>query len=222
MAFYRQDQIRRRRQRIFHSILGIIAIILAIAIIWVDLRTGFWGDTVILSALAAGLLLYFATVFIGNKVTHKSETDNWLPLTRLALTDILHNLTAYDLSESVDGTMVPRSLSLPISLDDTSIDKLSEEVVKERNEVTTAISKWASYLAANADVQELVLNVADTGSELDDIRLAINSWKAASPNDRTAAESRLNKEINEYNAVIARAVSSSQRILLEMRGDDEP
>lgn len=217
---YRQDENRRKRQRVYHVILAVLVIVISAVIIWIDLRTGFWGDTVILSGLAAGLLLYFATVFIGDRIAHRSEVDDWLPLTRLALTDILHNLTIDELSEGVDGVMVPRSIKLPTKLDDASIDLLSESVVQERVEVTSTIAKWASFLAANADVQDLVLKVADTGSELDDIRLAINAWKTASINGHPEAESHLTNEVDDYNELIADTVSKAQRILQELRGQD--
>lgn len=217
---YRQDEIRRKRQRVYHVILAVLVIVISAVIIWIDLRTGFWGDTVILSGLAAGLLLYFATVFIGDRIAHRSEVDDWLPLTRLALADILHNLTIDELSEGVDGVMVPRSIKLPTKLDDASIDLLSESVIQERVEVTSTIAKWASFLAANADVQDLVLKVADTGSELDDIRLAINAWKTASTDNRPEAESHLSNEVDDYNELIADTVSKAQRILQELRGQD--
>lgn len=221
MVLFRQDEIRRKRQHVYHIVLGIFAIILSGVIIWIDIHTGFWGDTVIVSGLAAGLLMYLATVFIGDRITHKSEVENWLPLTRLALANILHTMTDDDLSEGVDGKMVPRSITLPDQLNDSSIDQLSQEVVQERNEIATTVSRWAAYLAANADVQDLILKIADNGSELDDIRLAINGWRAANPNDRTQAEVRLHKEVNDYNELIADTVTGLQRMLHELRGDDD-
>lgn len=220
MVLFRQDEIRRKRQRIFHTVLGAIALVLAIAIIWIDIHTGFWGDTVIVSGLAAGLLMYLATVFIGDRITHKSEVETWLPLTRLALANILHTLTDDDLSEGIDGTMVPRSITFPDKLDDASVDELARAAIQERDEIATAVSRWASYLASNADVQQLILKIADNGSELDDIRLAVNQWRASSAGNRSAADTRLRKEVNDYNELIAETVTDLQQILRSIRGDD--
>ncbi len=145
----------------------IVAVIVMVIVIIVDVATGVWQDVVILSGVVAGLLTFVLTALFLDRILARSEHERWLPVTRLALTDIAHALADDRESEVARGRIVPRSLPEP-GRDD--IDGLLHLVVLERQRVTEALARWSAFLAASGDVQDFMTHVADLAERLDAIR----------------------------------------------------
>ncbi|QYM75419.1 hypothetical protein [Leucobacter luti] len=162
-------------QRALH-IAGIIgAIVLIVVVIWLDIATGVWQDLVILSGLAAGLVSFLLTVLVIDRMVARSNARRWAPVTRLALTEILHDVADDDESEIAKGIIVARTIprldsTLPQEAWPAELHALRDLVVAERAALADALSRWVEFLAASADTTDILQHVAGIGLQLDRVR----------------------------------------------------
>lgn len=162
-------------QRALH-IAGIIgAIVLIGVVLWLDIATGVWQNLVILSGLAAGLVSFLLTVLVIDRIAARSNAKRWEPVTRLALTEILHDVADDDESQIARGVIVPRTLprldgALPETAWPAELRALRDLVLAERRALADALSRWVEFLAASADTTEILRHVASIGLQLDRVR----------------------------------------------------
>ncbi len=185
---------RHRRAMVLRALATIAVAVLIGAVIWVDLTTAVWQDVVVLSGIAAGLLTFVLTALILEPVVARSEHRRWLPVTRLALTDILHALADEDRSQISRGHIHPRRLPVAAAFDSGAgapasgpgtpgpasggstrltpavIEQTLTAVTMERELLTAVLARWAGFLAASADVRGLMDHLSALARHLDDIR----------------------------------------------------
>lgn len=198
----------RKALTITGSIVSIVALII---IIWLDLDSNFWSDTVILSGIAAGLLTFFLTALFVERWMAKREHERWLPVTRLALTDLLHALADNDESNLHRGHIVARSLQVPDKPSYDDLQTLLHQVVAERADLSRTLARWAQFLASSADVQNLMVEIAVLAQNLDDIRDQVLQVEDA-PSD-PAGRALLEQEISEYNASTLAVMNEIESLL---------
>ena len=203
---------RLKRQHRIHIVIGILAILLCIVVLYIDITTNWWGETVILSGMAAGLVTYLVTSLVVDRMVHRDEAEQWNPVTKLAVRNMLHNLTV-DPTEDPLGERDPRGLTAPAIFTDESVTRLRQEVVIEGEDIAGSLAHWSSFLSSNADVQPFVVVLAQVAQELDDVDAAIQKWSAAKPDAKATAEATVNKEIDEYNTQVQAAITQGQRDL---------
>lgn len=187
----------------------IAALALVAAILWIDVATGLWQDYVILSGLAAGVVTFIFTALIVDRVIARSTHRRWAPVTRLALTDMLHALADDEASEIAHGRIVPRLIepAAPDTTADTLI-ALRHAIVAERRLLTDAIALWSTFLASSADATDALDQAAEIAERLDLIRdAALVAESAGTPADIAS----LNEEIVRYNAAVEALVAELQR-----------
>lgn len=182
------------------GIIGGVAII--VAVLWIDIATGLWQDFVILAGLAAGLVTFLLTVLVIDRVVARSHARRWAPVTRLALTEFLHDLADEDRSEITRGEVIPRALprldpALPSSDWPDELHRLRSAVATERRVLTDALSRWAEFLAASADTGEVLRHVADIALQMDRIRDASLELERA---PRRAQREALDAEVRACNS----------------------
>lgn len=163
------------RHRFFRlaGIIGGLAVI--VAVLWIDIATGLWQDFVILAGLAAGLVTFLLTVLVVDRVVARSNARRWAPVTRLALTEFLHDLADDDRSEITRGEVTPRALpqldpQLPEPEWPGALHELRTVVVTERRVLSDALSRWAEFLASSTDTGEILKHVAVIALQMDRIR----------------------------------------------------
>lgn len=203
-----------RSGRALLHLAGIAAVVLlSVIVIWIDVATGLWQDTVILSGIAAGLLTFVLTAVFFDRWMARGDHDRWLPVTSLALTDLLHTLADDDASELSRGKVVPRRLSVPAVIRRDDAEVLLHAVVVERREISEVLSRWSGFLAASADVRPLMVHIAETAGCLDRIRDNALEYEAAAPESENETQSALVRTVDEYHRVVAAAVSELEALL---------
>lgn len=160
-------------RRALNIIASALVVVFMVLVVWLDLRSSFWQEAVILSGIAAGILTFFLTALFLERWMANREHEKWLPVTRLALTDLLHTIADDDASDVKRDHVVPRELEMPTVLDKATLTKLLHQVIVEREEISTTLARWAEFLAASADVQDLMVHVARLAQSLDDVRDAV-------------------------------------------------
>src|SRR5690625_2376894 len=138
----------RKWRHLPHALGVLIAVAVTALVIWLDVETGVWQEMVVLSGVAAGLVTFLLTALFLDKVLARSAHRRWLPVTRLALTDLLHTLAAED-SELSRGNISPRKLAMPGSDPDgngddelpgrAAVGTLLQQVLEERESLTRAL-----------------------------------------------------------------------------------
>src|SRR5699024_12392333 len=78
--------------------------------IGVDVPTPIWQSLVILSGLAAGLVTFFLPSLFIDRFIQRAQRRRWAPVTRLALTEVLHQFADDQHSELTKGHIEPRRL----------------------------------------------------------------------------------------------------------------
>lgn len=160
----------RKIANLWGGIIATIALIAIIVAVWLDYTTALWRETVILSGIAAGLLTFVLTAFFIERWMDRREHKSWLPVTRLALTDLLHTVCDDTKSDIRRGKFVVRTLEMPEPVTKESLEALLVTVVEERDTITNALARWASFLSASADVQTLMTHLAYLSEGLDILR----------------------------------------------------
>lgn len=186
------------------NILAGLILVGALAVLWLDFKTGLWQEIVILSGIVAGLFTFLMTALFIESWMARASHNRWQPVTRLALIDLLHALADEEESEIARGRIVPRSL------DPDDHGRLLHRLVEERRQVTEALARWSSFLAASADVQQLMIHIARLGEQLDVIRDAvIESEASPGPEGRREVE----RLTGDFNATAAAAVDEIRGLL---------
>ena len=156
--------------KVLRVILIAVSVMLVGFIIWIDLSTDLWQKYVVISGLVAGLVTFFLTAMVIDRVIARSTHERWAPVTRLALGDVRRQLVS-DLSPNAEPT-VRRLPRLRLDTDrDRSADRLIEAAVDERDRLATALARWSSFLSASADVVDIMDSVAEVAKRLDLISL---------------------------------------------------
>lgn len=209
---------RIRRYKVWNLVAGAVTLILLVVIIWIDVASGFWQETVILSGVAAGLVTFFFTALFLDDAVARRDHQKWYPVTRLALTDLLHTIADDERSDIKRGQIIARSLPTDTALTSEGLEALLRDVVTERDEITETLARWAQFLASSADVQDLMTHIADLAESLDDIRdevidleeraLIYNRAEPESVQTRlTKDAAQLHAEVESYNAATKNAIN---------------
>lgn len=158
------------------------AIVLILVIIWVDVQTQLWQEFVILAGLAAGLITFLLTVLFVDDAVARGAAKRWAPVTRLALTEILHGLSDEERSEPSMGLIVARRLTAPTITDTRASGAVGNgdlkqqshllrvAVVEERQNLATALGAWANFLASSDDNVSLMRRIARFTLHLESVR----------------------------------------------------
>jgi len=176
------------------------ALVLIGVVIWLDVTTTIWQELVILSGLAAGLVTFLLTSLFIDRFIQRATQRHWAPVTRLALTEVLHQLSDEQHSELSQGRVQPRriptvgeSLNTRALLADT--DSLRAVVVQERSHIATVLGTWWNFLSATSDADGLIRHIADATLLFDHVRDA--SLELDEALQRTPQQ-----EIDEYSREI--------------------
>lgn len=216
----KQTWTKQKRSRFWQGVLVAISLLLMAIVIWLDVVGSFWQETVILSGIAAGLLTFVLTAAFVERWMAQREHLKWIPVTRLALSDMLHSLADEDRSSVRRGDVVVRTLSLPTTPALEQYDELLHQVVKERDSLTDALARWASFLVASADVQELMLHVARVSESLDDVRDSIVEAERLGA-DSPAGLAQVRQEIQDYNSAATMLVAEIESVLSQLESVEE-
>lgn len=191
---------RLRQLLIFVSLVG------SVVILWIDIATGLWQDYVILAGLAAGLVSFGLTSLVIDRIIARANQQQWKPVTRLALSDILHAIADEERSEVAHGKVVPVMFTEPAEADPEALDAIRLRVLDERTRLAAAISGWSTFLASSADATVVLDHAAELAESLDGIR-------DISLEVETGATSLadLNAEIARYNTAVAALTDELKR-----------
>lgn len=177
---------------------GTISLVLLVIVIWLDVATSLWQQTVILSGVAAGLLTFLLTALFLDGAVSRREHRKWAPVTRLALTDLLHTISDEEKSDLRRGKIVARSLPVDVEPTEENLEFLLVAVIVERDDITAVLARWAQFLASSADVQDLMIHIADLAENLDYIRdETVEVEKSAK--DGAVDVTELEKYVRAYN-----------------------
>lgn len=191
----------QRQQRVRHwAAIGGAAVFIGV-IVWVDVTSALWQEVVILSGLAAGLVMFLLTALVLDRVVERSTARRWAPVNRLAFSAFLHAVADDEKSEISRGEIVARSLpQVRSSPDDgdylAELHSLREIVVEEREILTDALARWAQFLASSGDNEVILTHVAEIALCLDRIR--DRTLDAEEAKDH-ASHTALNAGIREAN-----------------------
>ena len=151
------------------------ALVLIGIVIWLDVTTTIWQELVILSGLAAGLVTFLLTSLFLDRFIQRDTQRHWAPVTRLALTEVLHQLADEEHSELSQGHVAPRQLptlsesfNKSALLDDT--ESLRTLVEQERSHIATVLGTWWNFLSATSDADGLIRHIADATLLFDHVR----------------------------------------------------
>ncbi len=205
-------------------------------VIWIDVTTSIWQEMVIISGLAAGVVTFLLTTLFIDRFLERSAERRWAPVTRLALTEILHELADEERSELSRGQLVPRRLPVPettASPDELrqTADLLRAAVVCERSHLATTLGVWSQFLVASGGNEMIMRHVADATLHLDNVRDASLELDAvldrtggrAAAGDVQGALASLRGRVEECNAAIAGiAVEVAARLAQEAAEQGTP
>ena len=209
----------KRIRRALDITAGALIILLLIGIIWLDITSGVWAETVILSGIAAGLLTFLLTALFIDRWTAAREHRKWSPVTRLALTDILHTLADDEHSDVRRGHIVARTLTVAAHPTAAQLDVLLHEVIREREDITQALARWSQFLASSADVQALMNHIADLAESLDDIRDCVVELESGVQN-ANEGEADLHSELTAYSKATERTITEITAIQSRLKAED--
>ncbi len=212
---------RAKQARVWQGVLAGVSLVLMVVVIWLDIVGSFWQETVILSGIAAGLLTFVLTATFVERWMAQREHIKWIPVTRLALSDMLHSLADEDRSMVRRGDVTVRTLSVPLEHTLEDYDSLLHQVVEERNSLTDALARWASFLVASADVQQLMLHVAFVSEALDDVRDSVVEAEQLGA-DSPAGLVRVQKETRKYNSAANALVAEIETVLSQLEEIEDP
>lgn len=202
---------QQKLQSFIHGVTVLGGLILVGVIVWIDVATGLWQDLVILSGLAAGLVMFILTTVVLNRITERSTAKRWAPMNRLAITEFLHAIVDDRASEIARGHFVARSLKLPEHFTAESLKTLRHQVVQERRSLSDALSRWASFLTSSGDNERILLHVADIALQFDMVRDAtLEVERAGASGERAEPRAELEAAVTACNAHSAALVTELQ------------
>lgn len=191
-------------------LLGLLACLLVFVILWLDITTGIWQDLVILSGLAAGLVSFVFTALVLNRIMVKNAAHRWSTVNRLAFSDFLHALADENESEIARGKIVARSLGLPSEVPPPvsgggsapleMLRILREQIVFERESLSSTLSRWAQFLASSGDNDSILQHLASIAWQFDVVRdAALDAERAWT----TETRALLIQEVDTTNSHLA-------------------
>lgn len=203
-----------------HVVVLISAIVLIAVVIWIDVTTAVWQELVIISGLAAGLVTFLLTSVFLDRFIQRSTQRHWAPVTRLALTEILHQLADETHSDLSHGHITPRQLPTLEATGDarsllTSTENLRSTVVQERSHISTVLGTWWNFLSAISDTDGTIRHVADVALLFERVRdasleldtIVNRAQQQALDDDSHHALAVLNAQILACNASIGHIVT---------------
>lgn len=181
------------------------ALVLVGVILWIDFTTGVWNELVIIAGLAAGLVSFLLTVTVLNRIMVRSNERRWAPVHRLALSEFIHAIADEDRSEISRGKIVARTLPVIVADADPkdlafSLQELRRQVIREREQLSDVLSRWAEFLVSSGDYEDTLRHIADIAWMLDKVRdVSVDVEESIS---ETSIEA-LNSEVISCNERIA-------------------
>lgn len=202
-----------RRQLIRQGFLSALAVIACLVVLWIDLRTGLWSEVVVLSGIVGGLITFLLTAFVLRSTLARANARRWAPVNRLALTEFLHAIADEQRSELSRGIVVARSLELPTNggadhASHAELEALRDQALRDRQDLSRALSSWAEFLATNSDDDPVLLHVAQIAIQLDLVRDCAIALETSPTAENTA---QLEAAIAESNGRFAALVDELQR-----------
>lgn len=176
------------------------ALIVIGVVIWVDVMTPVWQNLVIVSGLVAGVVTFLLTSLFIDRFIQRAARRRWAPVTRLALTEMLHQLADPNRSQIDQGRALPRRLPTPNSDGGpqallTRTEELRQAVASERHRLSSALVTWWTLLSSIPDTEEILRHTADVALLLDSVRDASVELDEAvslgADDDRTTAAERV-------------------------------
>lgn len=206
------------KYRVWNIVAAVLTLICLVAVVWLDVNSGFWQEMVILSGVAAGLVTFLLTAFFLEDAVARREHRKWFPVTRLALTDLLHTLADDEKSDLHRRQIIARTMATDVPAQSEALDALLRKVVAERDEITEVLARWAQFLSASADVAELMTHIAVLAESLDLIRDEVIELEAAglADSDTNADLSKLRKHLRSYNEAAGKTINEILRIQDEL------
>ncbi len=201
-----QGSSRVRAQRIA---LAVGACALVVVVVWLDVATGVWEDLVIISGIAAGLLMFFLTVLVLDRVMARNAARRWAPVTRIAYSEFLHVLADEETSDISLGEIVARSLpavnteSPGTEAPTGELEHLRRLVVDERNRLANVLSRWAPFLASSGENEKVLGRIGSIAWQLDVVR---DASLEAERDWSEVTRSRLHQEVKSANGHLAALV----------------
>ena len=191
---YRREQLRR------WAIAAGTTVFIGV-IVWLDITSGLWQEVVILSGLAAGLVMFLLTALVLDRIVERSTARRWAPVNRLAFSAFLHAVADDERSEISRGEIVARSIpALQKEPQDdgylAELHELRQKVVEEREMLSTTLGQWAHFLASSGDNVAVLSHIAAIALRLDRIRDGALDAEMVKDHASLAA---LNAEIREAN-----------------------
>ena len=208
------------------------AFVLIGVIIWIDVSTSLWQELVVLSGLAAGLVSFLLTALVIDRVMERSNERRWAPVTRLALTEILHGLADDERSEPSRGVIVARSLHLPrasLNAPDAGqlpleLHQLRSSVASERKKLAEALGIWSNFLASSERGAGVMRRIATVALQLEAVRdasLEVDAALLRQARARTPAslESQLTTAVSELRDEIVSTNSALEAVAHEIEAE---
>ncbi len=207
--------------RSFRRVSALVSALVLIGIvIWIDVTTTIWQELVIISGLAAGLVTFLLTSVFIDRFIQRATQRHWAPVTRLALTEVLHQLSNDEHSELSRGRIEPRQLpTVGESLNKrallTDTESLRAVVVQERSHIATVLGTWWNFLSVTSDADEVIRHIADATLLFDhvrDVSLELDEALQHAPQQKIDEYSRevlatLNTQVLTCNKSIAHIVT---------------
>ena len=177
-------------------------------VIWVDVMTPVWQNLVIIAGLVAGAVTFLLTTLFIDRFIQRAARRRWAPVTRLALTEMLHQL-----SDARGDVVRPRRLPTPDATRGpqallAGTQELRSAVIAERSRLSTALVTWWALLSSIPDTEEIIRHTADVTLLFDGVRhssldldQAVTS--GATIDETEAAERTLRSRIMACNHSIA-------------------
>lgn len=211
---------KRAAKSIGHVLLGVLACIFVLVILWLDITTGIWQDVVILSGLAAGLISFVFTALVLNRIMVQNAAHRWSSVNRLAFSEFLHALADEEKSEIARGEIVARSLKFSSGTIQASsgggsphveiLHDLREQILVERDLLTHALSRWAQFLASSGNNDTVLQHLASIAWQLDVVRDSALDAERAWTKETLQV---LHAEVDTTNSLLADLVAELQHRL---------
>lgn len=147
--------------RALRILLGTFALAMVALIIWIDVTTDMWQKYVVISGLAGGLVTFVLTALVVDRFVARAAHEQWEPVTRIALGDLRRQLAG---GPERTARRLPEDLRT-----EGGLEQLIDAADAERDRVSEALARWASFLAASADVTDVLDAAAEIALHLDAI-----------------------------------------------------
>lgn len=189
------------------AILG--ALVLTCIVLWVDIATGLWQEYVILAGLAAGLVTFALTTLVIDRLIARSAAARWKPVTRLALSDILHAIADEERSDVARDRIFPRLLEPLDVLGAEQLEHLRNDVLAERRRLGGAVASWSVFLSQSTDavgVLDHAARLAEMLGRIRDASIEAEELPGGSP-------AGLNAEVEVYNGAAVALIEELRRAI---------